>query len=77
MSGWLDPLRGMSPEAVQQVDEVCLMHSVHPCAAALLLEFRDTPDGKKFMDGQDLTPQFGPPKQTQSWARMSLDWLDE
>lgn len=74
---WLDPFRGKSRDYVRAVDEVCLAHAVHPIAAALLLQVRDTPDGKRFMDGQDLTPQFGPPKQTQSWARMSLDWLED
>ena len=74
--GWLDPLRGKSREFVAEMDRVCLTYSVHPIAAASLLEFRDTPDGRRFMEGRSLEPQFGPPTHTQAWARMSLDWLE-
>lgn len=74
---WLDPLRGKPRDYVRAVDKVCLMHSVHPIAAALLLQFRDTPEGQRFMEGKDIKPQFEAPKKTQAWARMSLDWLED
>jgi hypothetical protein len=76
VSGWLDPLRGKSREYVAEVDEACRRHRTDPRAAMLLLRFRDTTDGKRFTEGKPLTPQFGAPRQTQAWARMSLDWLE-
>lgn len=55
---------------------VCVEYHLSPVCVASLMRWGSTDDGKRFMMGIPLSPQFPRDNKTRGWARSPRKWRD-
>ena len=59
MSGVRARLSTMSRGQIEQLASWCQEHRIHPICALLLMDFAETSEGRRFVAGGQLAPQWG------------------